>query len=432
MPGRRWRLSKRRHLSGMTADSGLTLAIAGLAVAGVVVRPARLPEAVWAVLGALAIVLTGLLPWRAALDAAARGLDVYFFLVGMMLLSETARREGLFDWLAAEAVTHANGSPRRLFALVYAVGTAVTVFMSNDATAVVLTPAVFAVAREADLKPLPFLFACAFIANAASFVLPISNPANIVLFGAGMPQLVSWLARFALPSLVAVAATYVVLHSAMRSELTGRFTGAPRRHALPRGAGVAFAGIVLTAAGLMIASLLGTALGLPAALLGALTALAVTITERSSPAPILRNVAWNIVPLVAGLFVLVGAIERTGLIEEATQALRALAAQSPALAVAAAAGTAALASNVMNNLPIGLFAASVVAHAQPPLAVTDATLIAVDLGPNLSVTGSLATILWLIAIRRDGANVDFWRFLKIGALVMPPALMLAVAARLVL
>jgi arsenical pump membrane protein len=416
----------------MTANSGLTLAIAGLAVAGVVVRPARLPEAVWAVLGALAIVLTGLLPWRAAFDAAAQGLDVYLFLIGMMLLSETARREGLFDWLAAEAVTHADGSPRRLFMLVYAVGTVVTVFMSNDATAVVLTPAVFAVAREAKLKPLPFLFACAFIANAASFVLPISNPANIVLFGAGMPHLLSWLARFALPSIAAVAMTYIALHWARRSELSGRFMGSPNRHALPRGAGVAFIGIVLTALGLIAASLLGLSLGLPAAVLGVLTALAVTISERSSPVPILRGVAWSIVPLVAGLFVLVGAIERAGLLGEATRALVALANGSPPLAASAAAAAAALASNVINNLPTGLFAASVIAHAQPPLVVTDATLIGIDLGPNLSVTGSLATILWLIAIRRDGANVDFWRFLKVGALVMPPALVLAVAVRLAL
>lgn len=416
----------------MTADSVLTLAIAGLAVAGVVLRPARLPEAIWAVLGALAIVLTGLLPWRAALDAAARGLDVYLFLVGMMLLSETARRERLFDWLAAEAVTHARGSPRRLFVIVYAVGTVVTVFMSNDATAVVLTPAVFAVAREAKLKPLPFLFACAFIANAASFVLPISNPANIVLFGAGMPQLLPWLARFALPSVAAVAMTYIALHWVMRRELNGVFTGRPRRHPLPRGAGVAFAGIVLTAGGLIAASMLGIALGRPAALLGLLTALAVTISERSSPAPILRNVAWSVVPLVAGLFVLVGAIERTGLIGEATRALGALAKDSPTLAAWSAAAAAALASNVMNNLPTGLFAASVLAHAQPPLVVTDATLIAIDLGPNLSVTGSLATILWLIAIRRDGADVDFWRFLKVGAVVMPPALVLAVAIRVLL
>jgi arsenical pump membrane protein len=120
----------------MVVNSGnaLTLAIAALAIAGVIVRPARLPEAIWAVAGALAVVALGLVPWPDALGAVGKGLDVYLFLTGMMLLSETARREGLFDWLAVEAVLHARGSPRRLFLLVYGVGTLVTVFMSNDAS----------------------------------------------------------------------------------------------------------------------------------------------------------------------------------------------------------------------------------------------------------------------------------------------------------
>ena len=87
--------------------------------------------------------------------------------------------KGLFDWLAAKAAARANGSATRLFTLVFCVGTVVTVFLSNDATAVVLTPAVAAVVKAANAKePLPYLFICAFIANAASFVLPISNPAQ--------------------------------------------------------------------------------------------------------------------------------------------------------------------------------------------------------------------------------------------------------------
>ena len=143
----------------------------------------------WALIGAGVLVLSGLLPWRDAAVAVGKGLDVYLFLAGMMLLSELARREGLFEFLAAHAVHLANGSPRRLFLLTYAIGTVVTVFMSNDATAVVLTPAVYAAARQARAPPLPYLFACAFIANAASFVLPISNPANLVIFGRQLPPL---------------------------------------------------------------------------------------------------------------------------------------------------------------------------------------------------------------------------------------------------
>ena len=151
--------------------------IAALATGGVIVRPWRLPEAVWAVFGAVALVGCGLLSWSDAIAGIEKGLDVYLFLAGMMLLAELARDEGLFDWLAALAVGHAQGSAQRLFALVYMVGIIVTVFLSNDATAVVLTPAVYAAARAAGATPLPHLLICAFVANAASFVLPFSNPA---------------------------------------------------------------------------------------------------------------------------------------------------------------------------------------------------------------------------------------------------------------
>src|SRR5207253_10247296 len=137
----------------------------------------------------------------------------------MMLLAELARREGVFDWLAALSAQKARGSAGRLFALVFAVGTIVTALLSNDATAVVLTPAVYAAAKAAGAAPLPYLFACALIANAASFVLPISNPANLVVFRSHMPPLSQWLASFVVPSFLSIAATYVVLRWCFRREL---------------------------------------------------------------------------------------------------------------------------------------------------------------------------------------------------------------------
>src|SRR5215469_5353848 len=200
-------------------DAILAWVIIALATAGVIVRPFRLPEAIWAVAGAAALVLLGLLPLGDALIGMRKGIDVYLFLIGMMLIAELAQREGLFDYLASFAVEHARGSPRRLFLLVYGVGILVTVFLSNDATAIVLTPAVYAATRAAGASPLPYLFVCAFIANAASFVLPISNPANLVVYGARMPHLLDWLRQFALPSVAAIAATYLTLRLALRADL---------------------------------------------------------------------------------------------------------------------------------------------------------------------------------------------------------------------
>jgi arsenical pump membrane protein len=154
----------------------LVWSIAAGAIAGVLFRPKEWPEAIWACLGALLLVIAGLLPLPVAISAVGKGVDLYLFLTGMMLLAELARREGVFDWLAALAVRAARGSRRRLFTLVYLVGMVVTVFLSNDATAVVLTPAVYAAVKKARTEALPYLLICAFIANAASFVLPISTP----------------------------------------------------------------------------------------------------------------------------------------------------------------------------------------------------------------------------------------------------------------
>ncbi|MCW0452019.1 arsenic transporter [Xanthomonas sacchari] len=409
-----------------------TWSICALATAGVIARPFKLPEACWAVGGALLLMVLGLMPGGEAWQAVLKGLDVYLFLIGMMLLSETARAEGLFDWVAMHAVNLAKGSTQRLFALVFGVGIVVTAFLSNDATAVVLTPAVYAAARKAGAKPLPLLFACALIANAASFVLPISNPANLVLYGGKMPTLGAWMAAFALPSLLAIGVTFVMLRWAERKDLTGHCAARVDTVPLTRGGTFALVGILATAVLLVGVSALGLDLGLPTCLAGLATLGVVCLGGRQSPLPMAKAVSWSVLPLVAGLFVLVEALSRTGVIGLLARTLADAAAHSPQATAGIAGTLLAFGSNLMNNLPAGLIASTTVAQAQPPQLVVDALLIGVDLGPNLSITGSLATILWLTAIRREGEDVGFWRFLKVGALVMPPALLCALGARLLL
>ena len=406
-------------------------AISAFALAGVILRPRRLPEAIWAVAGAAALVLFALLPWRDALEAVGRGTDVYLFLIGMMLLAELARQEGLFDWLAALATRWAKGSARRLFVLVYLVGTLVTTFLSNDATAVVLTPAVYAAARTARAEPLPYLFVCAFIANAASFVLPISNPANLVIFGSHMPPLVRWLATFTLPSVLAILATFGALRFSQRGALDRAIAVDIDLPRLPAGAGLAAIGIGATALVLVTASALDRPLGLPTFLAGGCSAAAVLLRRRSAPWAVLRGVSWSVLPLVAGLFVLVAGVAKTGVLAAVADTLGTMAARSANDAGWAAGLISAVVCNLMNNLPVGLIAGAMGTHAAVPASVTSALLIGVDLGPNLSVTGSLATILWLVALRREGAHVGAWQFLRLGLIVMPPALILALAGLLV-
>ena len=385
----------------------------------------------WAIAGAGLLAAFGLVPLRDVASAIGRGTDVYLFLAGMMLLAELARREGVFNWVASHAVRAARGSQVRLFALVYTVGIVVTIVLSNDATAVVLTPAVAAAVRKAKAEPLPYLFACAFIANAASFVLPISNPANLVVFAGAMPSLPRWLSAFALPSLVSIVVTFAVLALISRRDLRGATSTDVDVARLGNSGGIALAGIGLTAIALLIASAFDAPLGATTCACGVLVFLIASLRDGAAFADILRSVSWTVLVLVAGLFVLVQGLDAAGLLTLTRHGIQVLAAWPPVLAVLGVAAVAVAASNLMNNLPSGLIAGASVATLHGHNALRAATAIGIDLGPNLSVTGSLATVLWLIALRREQIDVTAWTFLRAGVLVMPPALVLSVLSILV-
>jgi arsenical pump membrane protein len=403
--------------------------ISFLAIAGVIIRPFKLPEAIWAVSGAILLVILGLIKPAEGLSGISKGADVYLFLTGMMLLAETAREEKLFEWLAAHATKMAKGSSAKMFLLIYLVGVVVTTFLSNDATAVVLTPAVAAAVKAAKVKnPLPYLLICAFIANAASFVLPISNPANLVIYGSHMPSLLQWLPQYILPSACAIVITFIVLRFTQRKSLRQTIETHIEIPSLSPGGKTAIIGIIATGIILLVVSSFNMQLGLPTAITGVLTSIIVIIRAKKNPWVVVKGVSWSVLPLVAGLFVIVEALNKTGLIQNLTALLQQNISHSVTAATWVSGFAVAFVCNLMNNLPAGLIAGNVLQNGHVPALVKSAVLIGVDLGPNLSITGSLATILWLVALRREGQNVSAWQFLKLGSIIMTIALMFAIAA----
>ncbi|HEV7179445.1 MAG TPA: SLC13 family permease [Candidatus Baltobacteraceae bacterium] len=399
--------------------------IAALSILGMLVRPFRSKEWMWAAGGALALIVTREISSADAGAAVLRGANVYAFLVGIMALAELARHEQLFDWLASGILRAGGGSRSRLLLLIYALGALVTTLLSNDTTAVVLTPAVFTALARTDADPLPYLYACAFVANAASFVLPISNPANLVIFGHALLPLVPWLRTFGLSAAAAVLVTYGLLSWAVRDSLKAPYhfeDGAVELDARGRAAlvVVSFAALALVAA-----ASLGWSLGL-AALTSAVAATAVVSAhDRGAAAVVARRISWQIVPLVAGLFVIVAALDGGGLIA----LVRHLITVAPSFGFVGGrlivAGSFMVADNVFNNLPVALAGGYALQsmHATAPVAGT--MLAGVDIGPNLSVTGSLATLLWLMALRRAGIVVTPLQFFRLGVIVTLPALIAA-------
>ena len=406
--------------------------IVGISIVLMLIRPHGIAEVWWIGGGVLLLLALRLVSMKLAARAAAEGSDVYLFLIGMMLLSELAREYGVFDWVSSVAVRGAKGSCSRLFLLVYGVGTLTTIFMSNDATAVVLTPAIMASVRKAKVEPLPYLFVCALIANAASFVLPISNPANLVVFHTGMPPLGQWLASFGIPSVLSIVTTFLVMRVLFRNDLCKRIDNEVDRVRLTADGKLVLGGLALMIAVLLTASAMNKDLGLPTCLAALGITAVVSLRARANPLKLAKDISWGTLVLVAGLFVMVDAVESQGALRLTEQWLAEIQKMSPGMGAMVAGFVVGVANNLVNNLPLGLIAGATVQAAHVKGLLANAVLIGVDLGPNLSVTGSLATILWLLALRKEKLEVSFWRFLKVGAVAMPIALFVALGGAILM
>ena len=417
--------------SPATAHLVLALIVA-LSIVLMLIRPRGISEVYWIGGGAILLMVLRLVSLQMAGRAVAEGLDVYLFLIGMMLVSELASVNGVFDWLSSVAVRGAQRSCARLFTLIYGIGTIVTILMSNDATAVVLTPAILTAVRKAKVEPLPYLFACALVANAASFVLPISNPANLVVFHTGMPPLGRWLLFYGVPSILSIAATYAVMRLVFRKDLSAAIEGEVAAEAL-RGEGkLVLAGIASMVLVLLVASSLKKDLGLPTCLAAIAVTGAVSIKSRSNPIRLARSISWATLILVAGLFIMVDAVESIGALKLTRAWLDRAEQLAPAAGALIVGFAVGIGNNLVNNLPLGLIAGGTLQAAHTKGLIAHAVLIGVDLGPNLSVTGSLATILWLLALRKEKLDVSFWRFLKVGAIAMPAALLLSIGGAILM
>lgn len=392
----------------------MAIAIAAASIVLLALRPPRVPDWVWPTAGALLVVLIGYVPVTGAIAAIAGQWNVLLFILGLMGISAAAEESGAFAWIADYALAAGRGSRRRLFVLLFGTCAVVTILLSNDATAIALTPIVYrAVATRATIAK-PFLFGCVFAANTASFGLPFSNPANVLILPHA--ELSSYVLHLGPPQIGAIALNLAVLLFFFRRELRGRYEPVRLEGPSARARRVLAALAVLIVA-YLLALLLRWPLGPVASAFAVLTlAIAGVPAQRAA-----RRISWRTLVLLAGLFVLLDAVTRAGLVSWALAELeRAL--RYGALAVmAAAAGGAAVLSNLFNNLPVAVSASSIVARLSLQQ-IAYPLIVGVDVGPNLLTTGSLATILWMATLRRYGERVSLREYIRLGALTVPATL----------
>ncbi|PPD58796.1 ArsB/NhaD family transporter [Dehalogenimonas etheniformans] len=405
-----------------------SLAVFALTIAGIIWRPRRLSEALTASLGAVAMIAVGGLSVGEAINALEINLNVLGFFLGLMIVAAIAESSGLFEAITEKAVVLSRGSGRRLLLIVFGIGVVITTLLSNDATALMLTPVVFLLVRRLRIDPLPYVFACAFIANAASFLLPVANPVNLLAVDAFHLRLGDYLAHLLLPSLAVIGVTVGVFLYLFRKEIPASFTLAtlPTRAVSRNLDRHVILILALIAVGYIIFSFNGWPLSVPV-LAGALALLAITSIRRIKLTQIFRSVSWSILPFVAGLAVLVQGLENSGVTQYIGELFTGLLnhGQLPG-ALATSIGTAA-GSNLMNNWPMMMVSVTTLSGIPDAVAANPGlpyqAIIGAALGPNIAVLGSLSSMLWLLILRRRGLNVTAGSFLKLGLLVTPVALL---------
>ena len=407
-----------------------------LTLAAIMTRPFRWSEARIAMAGAGALLLLGLIRPADAARTLLRDWNTFLFFLGMMGLSALAETAGLFDWLAAEAARFARQSAARLFLNVFLLGTLITMIFSNDATALILTPVVYVLVTRLRLPVLPYLFACTFIADTASFLLPISNPINVIIMSRFPLDLLTFLRLLLLPSLVVIAINVGIFYLLYRKQLRGSFDIAhlpTAEKAVKHKAYFRYTLWVLAfvAPPYVIASAFQFPLSVVAVAGASLLLAGALFWKRTTLLEACKGISWPIFGFIAGMFVVVRAIEDTGLTHKLDNLLLHLSRGTSFGAVMVGTFGSALGTNLINNVPMAVVMNSSlgsIQHAAPAVrnGFVAATMFGCDLGPNLTTVGSLATILWLLILRQRDVDVSGLDYFKVGVVVTP--LMLLVGA----
>ena len=302
----------------------------------------------------------------------------------------------------------------------FLVGSAVTAVLSLDATVVLLTPVVFATAARLQLRPKPQVYACTHLANSASLLLPVSNLTNLLAFRASGLSFTRFGAVMALPWLAAIATEWLVLRRFFASDLAGH--GRPAQEPPAGTPRYAVAVLALTLVGFGLASPLGVDPAVMAALGAAALAIPALVRGRVRVGDLARAVAVPFLLFVAALGVVVRAVSEGGLGQLVEQLVPGGGQLWSLLAVAVVAG---LLANLVNNLPAILLLPA--AAAAGPGTVL-AALIGVNVGPNLTYVGSLATLLWRRVLQEHDAEPAVGEFLRLGARTVPAGLAAATLA----
>ncbi|MDQ2956157.1 MAG: SLC13 family permease [Actinomycetota bacterium] len=387
----------------MNLDLVIGLVLIAVCLAAAVTRPFGLSESAIALPCAALALLIGVSSWHTASHSLRQLAPTVGFLAAILAFGQLCATEGVFDYLGNVTARLSKGIPGRLLMLVVGFAAIVTATLTLDATVVLVTPVVLATTARLKIPSRPHSYACAHIANSGSLLLPVSNLTNLLAFAASGLSFGKFAAMMTIPWLLACLLDWTALRVVFGKDLrTAGEASLPSQPAPKLALGV----LAATVSGFVLTTAVGIAPAW-AALAGCLVLAGRQLRRRQvGPLGLIRSTSPGFCVFVLCLGVLVAGVLDRG-------ADRILAHLIPSgtglLAMIGLALLAALLANLVNNLPTTLALVPLVASS--PLAVL-AVLVGVNLGPNASYPGSLATLLW----RRNLPDEDRPKALEFHAL----------------
>ena len=355
-----------------------------------------------AIIGAAVVVVTGVLPWDRAVSAVDAHTLVLLF--GMMVVAAYLRLSGFFALVAAWTVRLASG-PLTLLALVILASGVLSALFVNDVICLVLAPLVLSLTRQVDLPPRPYLIALATASNVGSVATLTGNPQNMLVGSFSGIGYRAFLARQAPVAAFGLVCVFVAVWLVYRRQLPAALAPAPLADRFP----VHYPLMIKTAAVVAI-MLVAFLAGVPIALVAIAGAAYTLLTRRVKPEKVYREIDWELLVLFTGLFVVIAAVEASGVSGAILAAAEAANLTRPIVLTAV---TAAL-SNLVSNVPAVLLLKPLIPTFPDPTQAWLLLAMASTLAGNLTLVGSVANLIVAEAARDGRAPIGFLEYCRVG------------------
>ncbi|MCL4452303.1 MAG: SLC13 family permease [Candidatus Thermoplasmatota archaeon] len=400
----------------------------------VVARPRHFSIAIPPIIGAFILIFLRVIAEKDILYVISIVWNATITLIAIIFLSLILDEIGFFRYIAIRITLYSRGKVRRLFFLIVTLTSLVTALFSNDGSIVVMTPIMYAILRETGAPRklyLPFLVSVGFVADATSLPLSISNLVNIISVGFFSIPFLEYAKIMVLPDIVAIvssaAVLYLIFHNTFPSDIS--LEELPRPEDVVKDMRllkVAFATITLMITLYAITGYFLVPISFIAVPGVALFYMYARIRTSIPGKRIVHNTPWEIIFFALGLFIVVYALSKNGLVEVLGSTLSYFSYLYEPLRMIVDAFIFSFLASIMNNLPSVITVNLTIIHLHQNSLVY-LNVLANDIGTKFTPIGSLATLLWMNILRQKGEkSITYRYFVKIGIIVTPPVLVLSV------